>query len=189
MRDRVRDLQSSREELLAEVRRLTADTEEAATQLLAAQDALDARLAESGVPVRPWPEARPSWPSTSHAVEQDRRHRAQLLHRAAQLDADVDRAGDELERAERHAAALVAALEGRQAEAQEATEAADTAQEALEELVRWWAADLTELHVRRRGADPRRRERRSTSRRSPPRTTSTASARRRSARRPSIGSG
>ena len=144
--DRVRDLQSSREELLAEVRRLTADTEAAATQLLAAQDALDVRLAESGVPARPWPEVTELAEHVAR-LEQDRGHRAQLLHRAAQLDADVDRAGDELERAERHTAALVAALEGRQVEAQEAAEAADTAQEALEELVRWWAADLTELHL------------------------------------------
>lgn len=144
---RVRDLQADQQELRGELRQLTTDSDQAAAQLLAAQAALETRLAEGGVAFGSWPEDPEALPAHVETLERDRRHREQLLRRAAQLDAELDRIGDELDRTERHASALVEALEAKQAEALSASDDVDAARASVEDLVRWWVADLGELQL------------------------------------------
>ncbi len=142
---RVLGLREDLDERRGELRQLTEDTEEVEAHLRVAQTAIDARLDECGVRSRPWPEALDALAAHVDTVERERRHREQLLARAAQLDAELDRVVDALERAERHAERLVGALETKQADALTAGEAASTARQEVAEQVKWWASDLVEL--------------------------------------------
>lgn len=142
---RALELREDLEERRGELRRLTADREDAEAQLRAAQAAIEERMGECGVPSRPWPEALDALGPHVGEIDRDRRHREQLLSRAAQLDVDLDRSVDALERTEGHVGKLVAALEAKQAEALAAGEAVAEARQQVEEQVRWWAADLVEL--------------------------------------------
>lgn len=143
---RVLELREDLDERRAELQRLSADADGAEAQLRAAQAAIDTRAGECGVPPRPWP-ATDALGEHVETIERERRHREQLLSRAAQLDAELDRVVDVLERAERHAERLVGALEGKQAEALTAAESATATREEVEDQVRWWAGDLAELSL------------------------------------------
>lgn len=143
---RVLELREDLDERRAELQRLSADADGAEAQLRAAQAAIDTRAGECGVPPRPWPAAG-ALGEHVETIERERRHREQLLSRAAQLDAELDRVVDVLERAERHAERLVGALEAKQAEALTAAESATAAREEVEDQVRWWAGDLAELSL------------------------------------------
>lgn len=144
---RVLELREDLDERRAELQRLSADADGAEAQLRAAQAAIDTRAGECGVPPRPWPADLDALTAHVETIERERRHREQLLSRAAQLDSELDRVVDVLERAERHAERLVGALEGKQAEALTAAESATAAREEVEDQVRWWAGDLAELSL------------------------------------------
>ncbi|RKQ91636.1 uncharacterized protein (TIGR02680 family) [Solirubrobacter pauli] len=144
---RVLELREDLDERRAELQRLSADADGAEAQLRAAQAGIDTRAGECGVPPRPWPAALDALTAHVETIERERRHREQLLSRAAQLDAELDRVVDVLERAERHAERLVGALEGKQADALTAAESATAAREEVEDQVRWWAGDLAELSL------------------------------------------
>lgn len=144
---RVGEITDDRVELLDEERQLQADADQAAEQLATAQTALETRFRACGVPAKPWPAEPEALVAHVADAERDRGHREQLLRRAAQLETELDRVDDELDRAERHVGALVETLKVKQAQGLEAGEALETARREVEDLVEWWARELVELAV------------------------------------------